>query len=365
MQKNKKNLIIIIPKFKFSGAGNSVFKLINFLDTRKYNINVICLNKCDYKKKFNKKVNIYEINNNRLLYAFIKIFKIIKHISQNYKKNIILSNHHYANIYSLFIKLIVKNISVIGVERTCIYELSHSYSAKDFFKKLILKILVKKLYKFSDKIVSNTKFTKNEIAEFSKKNTKHVYPPTLNKILNFNRKKLTKYFNIIWVGRLDREKGIDEFIKLIDRIDFKANIFILGDGKLKKYYKKLIKQNKNQNIKVYFKGYCHNANLYYQKSHLLINTSHYEGSNNSIVEALNHNLLVMATNSPGGNKEIINNTNGILFNLIDENKALINLNYIRNNYKNLQLQLKHKKKFLKNFTEIKSNNGYLKILTSI
>ena len=132
MQKNKINLVVFIPKFKFSGAGNSVFKLINFLDPNKFNINVICLKKCDYKKKFNKKINIYEFNSDRLIYSFVSILKLIKFISQKYSKNIILSNHHYANVYSIIIKLFLKDVSVVGVERTCIYELSHYYSIKDF-----------------------------------------------------------------------------------------------------------------------------------------------------------------------------------------------------------------------------------------
>ena len=115
-------------------------------------------------------------------------------------------------------------------------------------------------------------------------------------------------------------------------------------------------------MKVYFKGFVSDAKYYYNKSHLLINTSHFEGSNNSIVEALNHNLLVMASNSPGGNKELMINTNGILYNLFNENDSIHKLNYIRNNYTNLQIKLKSKKKFLKNFIELKSNSAYLKIL---
>ena len=88
MQKNKINLVVFIPKFKFSGAGNSVFRLINFLDPNKFNINVICLKKCDYNKKKKKKINIYEFNSDRLIYSFVSIFKLIKFISQKYSKNI-------------------------------------------------------------------------------------------------------------------------------------------------------------------------------------------------------------------------------------------------------------------------------------
>ena len=365
MQKNKINLIIIIPKFKFSGAGNSVFRLINFLEANKFDISVICLNKCDYKKKFNKKINVYEINSNRLIKAFFKILKITKKISQKYSKNIILSNHHYANVYSIIIKLILKNISVLSVERTCIYELSHHYSILDKLKKIVLKLFVKNLYKYSDFIVSNTKYTQNEIKTFSKNNTKHIYPPTLKKVLKFKKKKLSGYFNIIWVGRIDREKGIKEFTKLICKIDFKAKIFILGDGSLRKYYENFVNRNKNSNVKVYFKGYLKDATRYYKKSHLLINTSHFEGSNNSIIEALNYNLVVMASNTPGGNNELIKNTYGILFNLEEDSINLKKIKLIKNNFDHFQLKLKSKKNFLKSFIENKSHNNYLNILDVI
>ena len=192
-----------------------------------------------------------------------------------------------------------------------------------------------------------------------------MYPPTLKKILKFKKKKISKYFNILWVGRLDQEKGINNFLKIIKKINFKSKIFILGDGKLKNYYKSLIKNNKNSNVKVFFKGFIKDASKYYNKSHLLINTSHFEGSNNSMIEAINHNLIIMASNTPGGNKEIINNTNGVLFNLEEVDKTIDKIKNIKNNYNNLQIKLKFKKNFLKNFIEKKSNSKYLEILNKI
>jgi glycosyltransferase involved in cell wall biosynthesis len=365
LQKNKINLIIIFPRFILGGASNSVFRLINFLDHKRFNINIICLKKCDYKKKFNKKVNIFELNKDKLIQVFFKILSICKNISKSSSRNIILSNHHYANVYSILIKLIVKNISILCVERTCIYELSHYYSILDFLKKTILKFLVKNLYKFSDKIVSNTKFTKKEIQNFSRENTLQIYPPTLKKIFNFKRKKFLKYFNIVWVGRLDPEKGIEEFCKLICKINFKSKIFILGGGKKKKHYENFIKKHKSPKVKVYFKGFVNNSDIYYKKSHLLINTSYFEGSNNSIIEAINNNLFVMATNSPGGNKELINKNYGLLFNLDNQKEALKKIEYIRKNYKILQSKIKSKNIFLKQFIETKSNNSYLKIINRI
>ena len=129
--KNKDKLIIFLPKFLYSGAGNSVFSLINFLNKNEFEINIICFGKCDYKNSFNKKVIIHELKGESIFFSLTRIYSIIKKISFSSKKTIIYSNHHYANIYSILMKLILKNIFVIGVERTCIFELSSYFSIKD------------------------------------------------------------------------------------------------------------------------------------------------------------------------------------------------------------------------------------------
>ena len=46
------NLIFFLPTFSYGGAGNSVFRLCKSLDKKKYNINIISIGKCDYKKEF-------------------------------------------------------------------------------------------------------------------------------------------------------------------------------------------------------------------------------------------------------------------------------------------------------------------------
>ena len=50
----KKNLIFFLARFGKGGAGNSVFKLCNSLNKKKYNIFVVCINHCAYKKELLK-----------------------------------------------------------------------------------------------------------------------------------------------------------------------------------------------------------------------------------------------------------------------------------------------------------------------
>ena len=83
--KEKKNLIVLLPNFKFGGAGNSVFSLINYLKKTDFNISVICVGNCDYKNLFNKKINLYELENKSLFSLFPKIISIVKKIKSDDK----------------------------------------------------------------------------------------------------------------------------------------------------------------------------------------------------------------------------------------------------------------------------------------
>ena len=73
----------------------------------------------------------------------------------------------------------------------------------------------------------------------------------------------------------------------------------------------------------------------------------------------------MASNSPGGNKELIYKNCGFLFNLNNQKEVLKKIEYIRKNYELLQSKIKSKNIYLKQFIETKSNNSYLKIITRI
>ena len=55
-QINEKKPYFFFSKIWKGGAGNSVFKLCNSLNKKKYNIYIICMNHCAYEKEFLKQV---------------------------------------------------------------------------------------------------------------------------------------------------------------------------------------------------------------------------------------------------------------------------------------------------------------------
>ena len=70
----KINIIFYLSEFVLGGAGNSIFKLCKNLPKDKFNISIICLNKCYYKKEFKKyNIKVYEINSKKSLVKYDKI----------------------------------------------------------------------------------------------------------------------------------------------------------------------------------------------------------------------------------------------------------------------------------------------------
>ena len=69
----KIHTIFFLSEFVLGGAGNSIYKLCKNLPKEKYQISIICVNKCYYKKYFKKEgINVYEINAKRLFLLFLR-----------------------------------------------------------------------------------------------------------------------------------------------------------------------------------------------------------------------------------------------------------------------------------------------------
>ena len=352
------NLIFFLPTFSYGGAGNSVYRLCKNLDKSKYRINIISIGKCAYKKELKFFCeNIFELKTTK---TFFSIFKIRKIISRLYFKNpvktIFVSGHHYANVASLIALKSYKHIKIVLVERTDIEELKRYYNLKSFLKNLIIYLLVVILYKKADAVVANSKSAKLDLQEICKKKVINISPPSLIKLINKKYKKnRKKYYTVITVGRLVKEKGIDTMIKAFNEIKSKNIIFkVFGDGKEKKNLEKLI-YKLGLEKKVFLLGKIKNPEKFYLNSDLFIHASHFEGFPNAIVEAINYNLPVICSNCKGGTKEIIlNGKGGDLF-PIGDHKILANkITSFFENQKPLKKKLTLARKNIRKYT-LKNN----------
>lgn len=352
------NLIFFLPVFKFGGAANSVVRLCKALSKKKYNIHIISIGTCDYKKNLiNENLKFYELKKRKTLFLLIKLHNIVKKIiSENKGKNIFVSGHHYANVASIIALRSIKNIKLFVVERTDIEELRIYYSFFKYLKNMIIYFLVVNLYKKADVIISNSAGAKKDLEKICKHKVVHIHPPSFQKYETVLKvKKNINKLKILMVGRLVKEKGIDTVLKalsLLGTINFTLDI--LGDGPEKQNLKNLKEKLSLKNV--FFHGYKKNVKQFFLRSNLFINASHFEGFPNSLVEAINYGLPTICSDSKGGGSReiLLNGKGGYLFPRYDY-KALSKK--IITFYKNPKILFKktiESRKNIKNFS-LKNN----------
>lgn len=141
-------------------------------------------------------------------------------------------------------------------------------------------------------------------------------PIDLDKIKNLCKDAISEINYILAIGNMKNDiKQIDKLIVAYSKsILPKHNIklMVLGEGKFKKEYQKLVEDMNLQNL-VVFKGTIQNPFPYYHNAKFSVLSSKNEGFPNAIIEALACETPVVAFDCFSGPREIIsNNHNGIL-----------------------------------------------------
>ena len=313
----KKNLIFFLARFGKGGAGNSVFKLCSNLNKRKYNIFVICMNNCAYKKEFlDAGIKVEIIKSSRALFAVFLLSKIISKIIENNNQSYLISNINYTNLLcSVFIKKRI-NLKFIAIERTPFKELEIYFGFIDRIKKTLMRSLIPFFYKKFDLVICNSEYMRKYLKEKYCIFSKTLFPPSITDIGIDKKKKSIKKsiskkskIKLITVCRLSREKNIYEIIQAISNIKKKISLYIIGVGPEKNNISNFIR-SLNLEKKVKLIGYMQNPHDHLVKADLYINSSYFEGFPNSVVEAARVGLPIIASQSHGGINEILSKGRG-------------------------------------------------------
>lgn len=122
-------------------------------------------------------------------------------------------------------------------------------------------------------------------------------------------------YSFVAVGRLHPQKDYPTLLEacaILKQRHPDFTLAIIGEGMEKD---QLMKQSKELQLQknVYFLGLQSNPYPYMKQAKLLVSSSRYEGFSNVIIESLCLGTPVIATDSPGGNAEVIeNDVNGWL-----------------------------------------------------
>ena len=174
-----------------------------------------------------------------------------------------------------------------------------SNESKDFIS-IVEKLLKRACFSLSDKVVvyspiliENWKLKKFEY-KIMTAHEHSINPEKFFKIKNLEERE----FRIGYIGRFSEEKGVRDFIKAIQLINFEPNtkIEICGDGPLKNELLSYIRANHLSSL-VKFSGWIPHDDLkaYLNDLQLLVMPSHTEGIPNVMLEGMACGTIVLIT----------------------------------------------------------------------
>jgi len=162
-----------------------------------------------------------------------------------------------------------------------------------------------------------TAVSKEACDYYSKDGFDVIHVPNAIDLDNFPKKATRKFENqIIYAGRLSKEKGIDTLLDVAEHLPAEYNLLIAGIGPEEEKVRSVASSKTN----VHYLGYQSKQNTIslIRGSDLLIQPSIMEGISSTLLEAMGCGTCILASNV-GGNVEIIeNDKTGVL---IEPNNA--------------------------------------------
>lgn len=136
-----------------------------------------------------------------------------------------------------------------------------------------------------------------------------------------------KHLVFSFIGRVMKEKGIDEFLYCAEKLKDKENIQFRVYGFCEDDYTSILqKMSKNKNFKYY--GFTKEMREVYKETDCVVLPSYHEGMSNVLLEAAASGCLIVTSNIPGC-KEIVNDqTTGYLVKLGNKKDVLEKVNTI-------------------------------------
>ena len=168
---------------------------------------------------------------------------------------------------------------------------------------------------------------------------------------------------IIFAGRLSREKGIDSLIRIAKKLENDIHLIILGTGPEEQKINDLIKTQKN----IHYLGYKKKEETLslIQGSDILIQPSLKEGISSTLLEAMACKTAIIAS-SVGGNSELVENeVNGILVEPQDDDSFVEQITSLLNNEQLRKSFVENALKTVKKYDWNHVGNLYLSIYESI
>ena len=353
----KKSLTVICHNLNCGGTEKVLTNIIYYYSNKNIETTIITLGPAQIfpSLKISKKTKIIELNKNYSNNIFLKISNIFnwiyfinKYIRKN-RESIFLSFLTTPTILTIISSINLK-IDHYGSERA-----NPKYIKLPLHWRFLRFITYRKM---NGLIVQTEEIKKQFLSYLPKRKIKVIQNSVekvkkLDEVQKTNKKKL----KVLFIGRLEYQKGIDivlDTIKEIYNSKKKDNyIFeIVGNGSLYKFVESSIRENNLSDFVTFIKG-SKKPIKFIRSSDIVLHPSRYEGISNVVLEAMSYGKCVISTYQ--SSSEIIsNNKDGILIRKITASEIIQCLESISNNQFLLKkISLNAFNKIQKNYSEEK------------
>ena len=334
------------------GVEKSLINLLNSLDKKIYEINVLCIvKKNELANQINHEINVKYIFNDNIR-GVDKLFKYIPtnilyrlFIRQKYDVEVAYSDGKATKLIGNNPVSKTKKFAWIHQDLERYDKLMNCYKSWDEYRQ--------SYSQFNKVFCVSSKCRESYSLKIGYNNTEILYNIIPKSIINKANEKIKlfdKRLKLITVGRLSQEKGQLRLLKILKKLmdeGYEFVYLIVGDGPQREMIEKYITENA-MNKYIYMTGFTENPYKYMSKSDLFICPSYTEALSTTCIESLILNIPVLSTNVPGAD-EIIDMHYGMIVSN-DDKSIYEGIKKILNN-QDMLLQWKIADKNLSKFDE--------------
>ncbi|HEX4604465.1 MAG TPA: glycosyltransferase [Candidatus Angelobacter sp.] len=306
----RKRILFLVPAFAggVGGAERVISTLLRYVDHSRFDCHfAMVLNGDAYIQDLPAEVTLHRLCVGRIRYALPRIIQLIWKL----RPQTVLSTVAYLNVMLLLARpFLPRGVRLLLREATT----PSAFIAGDTEHPRLWTWFYRRLYPHADKIICLSDSMQKDLVEhFFAPPAKvvRIYNPVDAEMIAYMAAAAANPFtapgpNLVAAGRLRKEKGMDLLLDALPAILQRvpgAHLTILGEGPLEA---RLKKQAVSLGIDsaVSFMGFQANPWLYLKHADVFVLPSRYEGLPNAVLEALALGTPVVATDCPGGIREI-------------------------------------------------------------
>jgi len=334
MHNKYKSITFICMNLECGGSEKVITNLAYHYSKKNIKTSIITLGSANLFDGFkvSKKTEIIELKKKYSNYIFRRIRNCIYWISEinkymkKNKNSIYLSFLTIPNILTILASLSIKRLHY-GSERN-----DPAHTKLSLFWKILRLIFYRKL----KVLIVQTEEIKNNCRYFISKKRIKIIPNAINVNIKKTQSKTkeNEKLKVLYIGRIEYQKGIDIFLDSIIKIskDKKRKLYdfeIIGDGSLSHLVKESIRIYNLKGLLKY-RAKSHNPLKHIRKSNIVIHPSRFEGMSNVILEAMSCGKCVISSYQSSSGI-ITNYKDGILMKRLSSSEIINSLDKVSSN----------------------------------